>query len=108
MWILLITANSCRLYRERVTQVEAKLEEVRGGEAAEYLVPLEELQEAMRVRLEVACVLRQLRLQNINNKHEAEVLAAKQNFEVSRVAFYCISLRIFLLSRVHIVLSCSD
>lgn len=66
-----------------MTQVEAKLDEVRGGEAAEYLVPLEELQEAMRIRLEVACILRQLRLQNINNKHEAEVLASKQNFEVS-------------------------
>ncbi|XP_069948309.1 breast cancer metastasis-suppressor 1-like protein isoform X4 [Cherax quadricarinatus] len=72
-----------QLYRERVTQVEAKLDEVRVGEATEYLMPLEELQEALRVRLEVACILRQLRLQNISNKHEAELLASKQNFEGS-------------------------
>ncbi|XP_068235821.1 breast cancer metastasis-suppressor 1-like protein isoform X1 [Palaemon carinicauda] len=70
-----------QLYRERVTQVEAKLEEVRIGQATEYLMPLEELQDAMRVRLEVACILRQYRLQNIQNKYEAEMLAAKQNFE---------------------------
>ncbi|XP_042234175.1 breast cancer metastasis-suppressor 1-like protein isoform X2 [Homarus americanus] len=78
----------CRLYRERVTQVEAKLDEVRVGEATEYLMPLEELQEAMRVRLEVACILRQLRLQNITNKHEAEVLASKQNFENEKVMLW--------------------
>lgn len=52
------------------------------GEAAEYLIPLEELQEGRRVRLEVAYVLRQFRLQNITNKYEAEKSAAQQNFEV--------------------------
>lgn len=65
-----------------MTQVEAKLEEVRVGVAPEYLIPLEELQDAMRVRLEVAYVLRQFRLQNITNKHEAEFMASQQNFEV--------------------------
>lgn len=63
--------------------MEAKLEEVRVGEAAEYLIPLEELQEGRRVRLEVAHVLRQFRLQNITNKYEAEKSAAQQNFEVN-------------------------
>lgn len=77
-----------QLYRERVTQVEAKLDEVRVGEATEYLMPLEELQEALRVRLEVACILRQLRLQNISNKHEAELLASKQNFENEKVMLW--------------------
>ncbi|KAK7066360.1 Breast cancer metastasis-suppressor 1-like protein [Halocaridina rubra] len=77
-----------QLYRERVTQVEAKLEEVRIGQATEYLMPLEELQEAMRVRLEVACILRQYRLQNIQNKYEAEVMAAKQNFENEKVMLW--------------------
>ncbi|XP_045124143.1 breast cancer metastasis-suppressor 1-like protein isoform X5 [Portunus trituberculatus] len=71
-----------QLYRERVTQVEAKLEEVRLGEAAEYLIPVEELQEGRRVRLEVAHVLRQFRLQNITNKYEAEKSASQQNFEL--------------------------
>ena len=62
--------------------MEAKLEEVRVGEAAEYLIPLEELQDGRRVRLEVAHVLRQFRLQNITNKYEAEKSASQQNFEV--------------------------
>ncbi|MPC40555.1 Breast cancer metastasis-suppressor 1-like protein [Portunus trituberculatus] len=74
-----------QLYRERVTQVEAKLEEVRLGEAAEYLIPVEELQEGRRVRLEVAHVLRQFRLQNITNKYEAEKSASQQNFEVKEL-----------------------
>lgn len=52
------------------------------GEAAEYLIPLEELQEGRRVRLEVAYVLRQFRIQNITNKYEAEKSASQQNFEV--------------------------
>ncbi|CAL4096547.1 unnamed protein product, partial [Meganyctiphanes norvegica] len=76
------------LYRERVTQVEAKLEEVRHGGAGEYLGPLEDLEEGMRIRLEVACVLRQYRLNNINNKHEAELVAAKQNYENEKVMLW--------------------
>lgn len=43
-----------RLYKERMTQVELKLKEVRLGFAAEYQQPLEELQENMRIRGEVA------------------------------------------------------
>ncbi|KAK7789163.1 hypothetical protein R5R35_010304 [Gryllus longicercus] len=70
-----------QLYRERITQVDTKLGEVRSGRAQEYLQPLEELQENMRVRTEVAGVLRELRLQNIRNKFEAEELAAIQNYE---------------------------
>ncbi|XP_045124141.1 breast cancer metastasis-suppressor 1-like protein isoform X3 [Portunus trituberculatus] len=77
-----------QLYRERVTQVEAKLEEVRLGEAAEYLIPVEELQEGRRVRLEVAHVLRQFRLQNITNKYEAEKSASQQNFENEKVMLW--------------------
>jgi len=77
-----------QLYRERVTQVEGKLEEVRHGGAGEYLGPLEELEEGMRIRLEVACVLRQYRLNNINNKHEAELVAAKQNYENEKVMLW--------------------
>ena len=61
-----------QLYRERLSQIETKLEEVANGRALEYLQPLEELQEAMRVQLEVGTVLRQLRQKNINNKYEAD------------------------------------
>ena len=73
---------SYRLYRERITQVDTKLGEVRSGRAQEYLQPLEELQENMRIRTEVAGILRELRLTNIRNKYEAEEMAAKQNYEV--------------------------
>ena len=37
-----------------MTQVEIKLQEVRIGCATEYLMPLEDLQENMRIRTEVA------------------------------------------------------
>ncbi|PNF29583.1 Breast cancer metastasis-suppressor 1-like protein-A [Cryptotermes secundus] len=70
-----------QLYRERITQVDTKLGEVRCGRAQEYLQPLEELQENMRIRTEVAGVLREFRLTNIRNKFEAEELAASQNYE---------------------------
>ena len=71
-----------RLYRERVTQIETKLAEVRAGRAPEYLQPLEELQINMKNRMEVSSVLRELRLSNINCKFDAEQLATEQNFEV--------------------------
>ncbi|XP_046982298.1 breast cancer metastasis-suppressor 1-like protein-A isoform X1 [Schistocerca americana] len=70
-----------QLYRERVTQVDTKLSEVRSGRAQEYLQPLEQLQQNMRVRTEVAGILRELRLANIQNKFDAEELAAQQNLE---------------------------
>jgi len=73
-----------QLYRERLTQIEAKLEEVRAGRAVEYLQPLEELQENMRVQLEVGQILRKLRQDNIECKFEAERLAAQQNYQSER------------------------
>ncbi|XP_054263917.1 breast cancer metastasis-suppressor 1-like protein-A isoform X2 [Macrosteles quadrilineatus] len=68
-----------QLYRERITQVETKLNEVKMGRAAEYLVPLEELQENHSIRIEVAGILRQYKLANIRNNFEAEEQAANQN-----------------------------
>merc|ERR1711971_371972 len=61
-----------QLYRERLSQIETKLEEVGNGRALEYPQPLEELQEAMRVQLEVGQILRKLRQENIQIKFEAE------------------------------------
>ena len=71
-----------RLYRERITQIENKLQEVMAEQAAEYLGPLAELREAVAVRTQVAGILRQLRLENIRNKALAEEVAANQDFEV--------------------------
>ncbi|KAF5282190.1 hypothetical protein FQR65_LT02887 [Abscondita terminalis] len=70
-----------QLYRERIAQVDHQLAEVKGGRSQEYLGPLQELQENMRIRTEVAGILRQLRLANIRNKFDAEEQAAKQNFD---------------------------
>lgn len=44
----------CRLYRERLSQVNSKLAEVEVGRAAEYLEPLAVLLENMQVRTKVA------------------------------------------------------
>ncbi|XP_074038190.1 breast cancer metastasis-suppressor 1-like protein [Leptinotarsa decemlineata] len=70
-----------QLYRERMSQVELQLAEVKTGKSPEYLVALSELQENMRVRTEVAGILRQMRLENIANQYAAEEQAALQNFE---------------------------
>lgn len=69
-----------QLYRERLSQIENKLEEVKAERASEYLQPLEELQENMRVQLEVGTILRKLRQENIGIKYEAETVAANQNY----------------------------
>lgn len=44
----------CRLFKERLTQIKAKLEDVISGKAAEYLEPLGVLQNHMQIRIEVA------------------------------------------------------
>ena len=75
-----------RLYRERVTQIEKKLAEVKAGRAPEYLQPLEELQVNMKNRMEVSSIMRELRLSNITCKFDAEQLATEQNFEVRSIA----------------------
>jgi breast cancer metastasis-suppressor 1-like protein len=43
-----------RLFRERMQQIEVKLEEVKAGRAQEYLSPLAQLQDNMRIRTQVA------------------------------------------------------
>ncbi|XP_028131476.1 breast cancer metastasis-suppressor 1-like protein [Diabrotica virgifera virgifera] len=70
-----------QLFRERMTQVECQLAEVKTGKSPEYLISLHELQDNMKIRTEVAGILKQLKLQNITNQYEAEIQAALQNFE---------------------------
>ena len=52
--LITVKRVSFRLYKERLAQVEDKLEEVRAGKAGEYLNPLTELQENMKIRTQVA------------------------------------------------------
>ncbi|CAG5043437.1 unnamed protein product [Parnassius apollo] len=70
-----------QLYNERVKHVEYQLAEVRGGRSQEYLGPLRRLQENMRVRIEVAGILKQMRIENIKHIYEAEEQAAHQHFK---------------------------
>ncbi|XP_037302146.1 breast cancer metastasis-suppressor 1-like protein-A [Manduca sexta] len=72
-----------QLYHERVKQVEHQLAEVRSGRSQEYLGPLRRLQDNMKIRIEVAGILKQMRIENIKHKYEAEEQAAHQHFKVS-------------------------
>ncbi|KAL4715695.1 hypothetical protein ACJJTC_006274 [Scirpophaga incertulas] len=77
-----------QLYCERVKHVEYQLAEVRGGRSQEYQGPLRRLQENMRLRIEVAGVLKQLRMDNIKHKFEAEEQAAHQHFKSEKWLAY--------------------
>ncbi|KAI1284824.1 Breast cancer metastasis-suppressor 1-like protein-A [Halotydeus destructor] len=70
-----------QLYYERLSHVEQKLNEVKAEVCPDYLTPLEELRDNMRVRLEVAGILRDLRIANVKCQYDAEMVAAKQSFE---------------------------
>jgi len=91
-----------QLYRERVTQIETKLAEVKAGRASEYLQPLEELQINMKNRMEVSSVLRELRLANINCKFDSEQAATQQNFESEKRLLYD-SIKDDLEEKIHIL-----
>lgn len=75
-----------QLYQARKERVNNKLEEVKAGKAPEYLQPLEELQDQMRIRTEVAGILKEMRLKNIRCQYDAEQLAANQNFDCEKRA----------------------
>lgn len=70
-----------QLYYERLSRVEEKLNGVRSGKSPDYLQPLEELQENLRNRTEVAGIQKELKLANVNCIHAAEKLAAQQHME---------------------------
>ncbi|XP_066147094.1 breast cancer metastasis-suppressor 1-like protein [Euwallacea fornicatus] len=82
-----------QLYRERIQQVETQLSEVKSGKSPEYLIPLQNLEEQRRIRTEVAGILRQLRIENINSQYDGEKQAAMQNFESEKklASDYCYS-----------------
>lgn len=70
-----------QLYIEKSNYVENKLKEVKMGIAREYNEPLDKLHQNMQIRLEVAEIMRRLKLANIKNVFEAEKQACLQNFE---------------------------
>ncbi|CAH0726787.1 unnamed protein product, partial [Brenthis ino] len=71
-----------QLYNERMKHVKYQLAEVQSGRSQEYLGPLHRLQENMKVRIEVAGILKQMRIENIRHKFNAEEQAAHQNFRI--------------------------
>ncbi|XP_031626670.1 breast cancer metastasis-suppressor 1-like protein [Contarinia nasturtii] len=70
-----------QLFQERIKQNDLHLNDVRSGRSQEYLEPLKQLTDHMQNRIEVAGVLKKLRLENANHKFLAEEQAAKQHFE---------------------------
>ncbi|XP_063039841.1 breast cancer metastasis-suppressor 1-like protein-A isoform X1 [Engraulis encrasicolus] len=74
-----------QLYKERLSQVDAKLQEVLSGKASEYLEPLAALQENMQIRIKVAGIYRELCLDSVKNKYECETQAAYQHWESEKL-----------------------
>uniref|UniRef100_A0A2M4BZB5 Putative sds3-like protein n=1 Tax=Anopheles marajoara TaxID=58244 RepID=A0A2M4BZB5_9DIPT len=70
-----------QLYKERMNQVDNQLQDVRGGRSQEYLMPLQRLADNMNSRKEVAEVLKNYRIENIQNKYSGEMQSAYQHFD---------------------------
>uniref|UniRef100_A0A671MAK6 Breast cancer metastasis-suppressor 1-like protein-A n=1 Tax=Sinocyclocheilus anshuiensis TaxID=1608454 RepID=A0A671MAK6_9TELE len=77
-----------QLYKERLSQVDAKLQEVMSGKASEYLEPLANLQENVQIRTKVAGVYRELCLESVKNKCDCETQAAFQHWESEKLLLF--------------------
>lgn len=77
-----------QLYKERLNQVDAKLQEVMSGKAPEYLEPLATLQENMQIRTKVAGIYRELCLDSVKNKYDCEMQAAFQHWESEKLLLF--------------------
>lgn len=86
-----------QLYQERIKQIDMNLNDVRNGRSLEYLEPLKQLTDTMQNRIEVAGVLKQYRMENINHKFWAEDQGAHQHFEVNLEKFLFNITKIFYL-----------
>ncbi|WAR19207.1 BM1LA-like protein [Mya arenaria] len=83
-----IVSSIFRLYKERLAQIDTKLEEMRAGRSQEYLDRLAQLQEQMQVRTQVAGILRELRMKACEIKHESEELAASQHMRSEKTLLF--------------------
>ncbi|XP_022520484.2 breast cancer metastasis-suppressor 1-like protein-A [Astyanax mexicanus] len=77
-----------QLYKERLNQVDAKLQEVMLGKASEYLDPLANLQENMQIRTKVAGIYRELCLESVKHKYDCETQAAFQHWESEKLLLF--------------------
>ncbi|XP_061741689.1 breast cancer metastasis-suppressor 1-like protein-A isoform X2 [Nerophis ophidion] len=77
-----------QLYKERLSQVDVKLQEVMAGCAQEYLEPLANLQENMQIRTKVAGIYKELCLESVKNKYDCEIQAACQHWESEKLLLF--------------------
>nr|XP_033810321.1 breast cancer metastasis-suppressor 1 isoform X2 [Geotrypetes seraphini] len=77
-----------KLFKERLSQVKAKLEEVATGKATEYIDPLAVLQNNMKIRIEVAGIYRGFCMEVIKNRNDCELQGAKQHLESEKLLLF--------------------
>ncbi|XP_077184721.1 breast cancer metastasis-suppressor 1 isoform X1 [Paroedura picta] len=77
-----------KLFKERLSQVKMKLEDVMVGKAVEYLDPLGVLQNHMQIRIEVAGIYKNFCLEVIRHKHRCELQGAQQHLESEKLLLY--------------------
>ncbi|XP_063172864.1 breast cancer metastasis-suppressor 1 [Candoia aspera] len=88
-----------KLFKERLNQVKAKLEDVMSGKAVEYLDPLAVLQNHMQIQIEVAGIYRGFCLEVIKHRHRCELQGAQQHLESEKLLLFD-SLEERLLERI--------
>lgn len=77
-----------KLFKERLSQVCFRLEEVGAERAPEYTEPLGGLQRSLKVRIQVAGIYKGFCLDVIRNKYECELQGARQHLESERLLLY--------------------
>ncbi|XP_068922497.1 breast cancer metastasis-suppressor 1 isoform X1 [Petaurus breviceps papuanus] len=77
-----------KLFKERLSQVRFRLEEVGAERAPEYTEPLGGLQQSLKIRIQVAGIYKGFCLDVIRNKYECEVQGARQHLESERLLLY--------------------
>ncbi|XP_074087112.1 breast cancer metastasis-suppressor 1 isoform X2 [Macrotis lagotis] len=77
-----------KLFKERLSQVRSRLEEVGAERAPEYTEPLGGLQQSLKIRIQVAGIYKGFCLDVIRNKYECELQGARQHLESERLLLY--------------------
>ncbi|XP_036619654.1 breast cancer metastasis-suppressor 1 isoform X2 [Trichosurus vulpecula] len=77
-----------KLFKERLSQVRFRLEEVGAERAPEYTEPLGGLQQSLKIRIQVAGIYKGFCLDVIRNKYECELQGARQHLESERLLLY--------------------
>ncbi|XP_047547475.1 breast cancer metastasis-suppressor 1 isoform X2 [Lutra lutra] len=77
-----------KLFRERLSQLRVRLEEVGAERAPEYTEPLGGLQRSLKIRIQVAGIYKGFCLDVIRNKYECELQGARQHLESEKLLLY--------------------